>query len=1600
MREPYTHVIDCVDDYLHDVLDRAEADYVERHCETCRICKVALEEARKRFAALDTVPGTEASESLIQSTLAHIDRHDRERRRNSRIVGGAVASFMAAAVLIIGTVHLYFLNLSASPYDLRLLGQTTLLAGSKGSLRVQLFDHRHNAALQGIPITIDLYNPAPAKFAPEFVHLASFTTNMEGSGQPQFELPDWPDGTYELQVTAATPGGSETLRKPVRLRRSWKLMLTSDKPVYQPGQTIHVRSLALRRPDLKPVAGQDALFTIADPKGTIIFKRRDLTSAYGIAAIDCPLATEIIEGPYTIACKIGDTESKATVEVHKYVLPKFKVDVELDQPFYQPGQTLRGKVRASYFFGKPLAKAAVKIELVTTDTGANVPRKLDLHMDEKGESAFSMALPTSLVGVEQHSGDAAISLRATVTDTAGQKQEKIVKRIVSAAPLRIEVIPESGRIVGGVPNRIYFFTSYPDGRPARTSIILSGNENPVHTNALGVAMIEIGGNWVGQDALVVKVSDEEGHSVTREVKLDATVVADDFLLRTDKAVYRSGDTIHFLALGGGVEPVFVDLIKDGQTVLTEMLEMRAGQATYQFDVPPDLVGAIEVCAYRFGDAGVAVRKSRVIYIQPADQIKIRAALDRADYRPGQQAKLDLTLTDANGKPRPGAVSLAAVDEAVYAVSDQRLGTERAVFASEQKLLEPVYQLYPWSPDLTIGGSAEDRLHFEQALFARTAQEPTRNGRSAVQRELLPFLDFSERTFEVLQRQDWEKLLGPNRIPKEVIAALRNERALHTLAESSYADKLSEIEARKRAGLKEVHGAWVVFGILAGVLLLTIVIALLGRTIIEVVVVIGILIILMGLVLPATQTIREASTRVKAQNDLHQIALAVENYKDVHGRLPGESSGQTKVSSPRVRDWFPETPLWRPEVITDDSGRARIPIDLADSITTWRLLASAVTADGRLGAASVPIRVFQPFFVELNLPVSLTRGDEVVIPVVVYNYLPTPHTVELTLGDGDWFQRLDASAQRIDLKPNEVRSSGYRIRVTKVGKHRLQVTAHGAGVADALQRDIEVVPDGRRIEQVFNGTLQQPAAIALTIPASAIEGSPKAILKIYPSTFSEVVEGLDGIFQMPYGCFEQTSSTTYPNVLALDYLRRTDKNAPAIEAKARQYIHLGYQRLLTFEVPGGGFDWFGRPPANLLLTAYGLMEFQDMAQITHDVDPQLIDRTRRWLLARRAADGSWPAERHGLHDNPATDTLASTAYIAWAVYSDPSTLGDAGAAQRYLLSHPAETISDTYTLALVCHALLAMRSELASVAPYLARLESLKRSTSDGKLAWWEESSGGLASFYAAGRCGNIQTTALAALAFIEANSYAATTRAALAWLVQQKGPSGTWYSTQATVLSLKALLAATAKPLGDPQERRIEMTWDNGKSSTLVIPADQGDVMQQIDLSERLSPGNHQLRLREHDNGASVYQLSFHYHVPGPAPSPKSEPLAITVAYDRTELTVGDSVQATATVVNQMAETAPMVILDLPIPPGFTAVSEDLSDLVRSDLVAKYQVTPQRLIVYLRSLEPRKPLTLRYRLSATMPVKLTVPPAIAYEYYNPDKRAATAPARLVVSQAR
>jgi uncharacterized protein YfaS (alpha-2-macroglobulin family) len=243
-----------------------------------------------------------------------------------------------------------------------------------------------------------------------------------------------------------------------------------------------------------------------------------------------------------------------------------------------------------------------------------------------------------------------------------------------------------------------------------------------------------------------------------------------------------------------------------------------------------------------------------------------------------------------------------------------------------------------------------------------------------------------------------------------------------------------------------------------------------------------------------------------------MAPAVEAEKAV--RAPGEAA--PAAEAPRLRQYFPETLYWNPEAITDKDGFLELAIPMADSITTWRLSALASSQRGELGMSTLGIRVFQDFFIDLDLPVSLTQGDEVSIPVAVYNYLPQAQTVRLEVAEEDWFELHDTPVKELTIASNDIQVVYFRIEVVRFGRQALRVTAWGERMSDAIQKEVTVVPDGKEIRSTDSNWLQQTTVLAMNIPTEAIQGTAKIEVKIYPGVVSQIVEGLERILRMPFG----------------------------------------------------------------------------------------------------------------------------------------------------------------------------------------------------------------------------------------------------------------------------------------------------------------------------------------------------------------------------------------------------------------------------------------------------------------------------------------------------
>ncbi|MBM4387072.1 MAG: hypothetical protein FJ088_04995, partial [Deltaproteobacteria bacterium] len=301
----------------------------------------------------------------------------------------------------------------ASPKtNIVLLAPENAYEGEKTHVKVFAQNPVTGKALPGTEITLLVAHPDGKEEV--------FSGKTDKFGAAAFETSFPLSGSAKLSATTKTGKLVEKVEGSVNVVRELRVLLTTDKPIYQPGQEMHLRSLALRKPDLLPEADKEAIFEVFDGKGNKVFREKKTTNDYGISYARFRLATEVNMGKYKISVTVGNTVSEKSVTVEKYVLPKFKVDVALYKAFYIVGDNLEGVVNAAYFFGKPVTGAAVAITGYQFDIGFTQFAKVEGAANDEGIFSFEMKLPDYLVGQALEQGKGLIKLDVEVKDTAGQ----------------------------------------------------------------------------------------------------------------------------------------------------------------------------------------------------------------------------------------------------------------------------------------------------------------------------------------------------------------------------------------------------------------------------------------------------------------------------------------------------------------------------------------------------------------------------------------------------------------------------------------------------------------------------------------------------------------------------------------------------------------------------------------------------------------------------------------------------------------------------------------------------------------------------------------------------------------------------------------------------------------------------------------------------------------------------------------------------------------------------------------------------------------------------------------------------------------------------
>ncbi|MGO9966289.1 MAG: MG2 domain-containing protein [Bryobacteraceae bacterium] len=1629
------------------------------------------------------------------------------------------------------------------------LAQNSYIAGSPAAVRVIVTDSNNVAVTSGtLRIEIGEANQSPRL-------LFNSSLNRRGTMEAQLRFPSGLTGTHSLHYLVDTPIGSMDVTQPVQLEDKASILLTTEKPIYQPSQTIHVRALALDRAHHEAAANRPLTLEVEDPRGNKVFKKTTRTDKFGIASAEFSLADEVNLGTYHVRALMGDAANapntaELAFNVERYVLPKFKVALDFAaqggqaKHGYRPGDHVTGTIRANYFFGQPVDRADITVKASGMDVAEFEAGSAEGKTDADGAYRFDIKMPDYFAGRPLAGGAARVLIEATVKDSAGHSEQRGEPITVSESPLLITAVPEGGSLIPGLDNQVFLVTSYADGKPAPAELKVyfpDTAEQTVATDATGVGVVHVRGTAAAA-TLRIEASDKEGNHASRSVPLAAKSGADQILLRTDRAVYRAGDRIELKIYSTKRQgTAYIDVVKDRQTVLTRDVDLVNGQGTLELTATPELAGTIDCSAYLFGRNAIPVADHRMAFVQPADELKIETTLDAPVHKPGEDARIQFRVTNARGEGVEAALGLEVVDEAVFALAEKQPGFAKVFFYLEQEAMKPRYEIHSIGmPDVvnTARRPAEENDRAAQALFAATEvvnpnQYRTDVGqavpmtkysdyaaryRAALEEKLrresgslarlyqanggdltkaagpelrdawgsslrITRVSFSRNDTYVVQSAGADKnfnsgddlftylevrgrkiVSNPSSGPSSIVAGIEPDRgAFNGRAEiaGTVTDRAGGAMEGIRIGIRNLatgqersarsdgDGHFQLFGVPEGNYevkitapsetisrqlsvkerdhaALSVVLSKEAPKTVVAVVNMPQRIRVGGNVLPAPPMAMGAGVIGGIVGGFGPgqgggfgvgraaMAMAAPMAKDApqedFARLGAASAGANTVTvtgavaAPRVRSYFPEALYINPEIVTDGKGIASVSIPLADSITTWRMAMMASTARGALGSGTAGIKVFQDFFVDLDLPVTLTQGDNVSIPVAVYNYSGARGDVDLKLQAADWFSLAgDTADKTLSVDAGRTGGSQFSIQANRIGKFKLTLAARmngGVRRADIIVREIEVVPNGREQSVVFNGRLENEIRHEVTFPATAIPDASAVLVRLYPGPLSQVIEGMDAILRMPYGCFEQTSSSTYPNVLALDYMKRTKKLAPEVHAKAEGFIANGYQRLLTFEVAGGGFSWFGQAPANKILTAYGLMEFYDMSHV-HDVDPKLMARTQQWLAAQQQPDGSWKPDtgfiNEGATNRYNSDVLRITAYIAWSLENTGYRGPAVEKARQFVAAHTSGRV-DTYTLAVVANFAVDYGKDADFTRQAMEQLVAAR--TEKGEQAWWTAEETGV---YATGASAAVETTGLATQALLKWGQASDTARKALSYIASKKDASGAWGSTQAIIMALRAVLLSTEKGAAGVRGT-VELSLNGKPVETLVLTPDNNDLLHQFVFKGVNERGANSVEVRFSGTGGLAYQVAGRYFVPWKE-RPAHEPLSIDVSYDRTRLAQDDVAAATATVKNNLDRAANMVMVDLGIPPGFDLLTEDLqayqekSATLKSGRMEKFNMTATQAILYFDSFAPGDSITLKFRLRAKYPIRARTFPSKVYAYYDPDMNSVAPPVQLEVVKA-
>lgn len=1381
--------------------------------------------------------------------------------------------------------------------------------------------------------------------------------------------------------------------------------LSTDKPIYKIGDTVYMRGVMLNASDHKPLANDIQVYgtvTIKGPKGdtvsTGVAQAKDSVWGYS-----WQIPPGQAGGEYT--CQItypaqGYTPAQRKFDVRAYRAPRLNSQITFLRDGYGPGERVQATLDVKRAEGgvpegaKVAVSATVDGQAISGETGT---------VDAKGLCTISLTLPTKIPRGE---GTLALAIDdGGVVETASKTIPILLQTV------DLQILPEGGDLIAGFKNRVYIQAKQPNGKPADLTgkvLLHGGGRDEVvaqfHTEHEGRGRFEF--TPVAHKSYTLTISAPAGiKTVYRlpEVKSEGAV------LHADSNVYTKGKPIT-LQVGCTGKDCQVTVSKREKELAS--CKVKSGGRKNELrpvslSVPADADGVLTVTVWDKDGAPLA---ERLIFRQPSKSVHVTITPDEKSYIPGGTAKLKIKSTDDDGKPVPTVVGLTVTDESVLEMVEKRdqaprlpvmvyLEPEVKDLADAHVYMDSSNPKAPIATDLLLGTQGWRRFALMQL-----AKFVDANGDDAKRVVAMRDPNVPVSTVAWAGRGMHAGAAAQTGVPNFLF--IKNKMAPMALKKEAFAEEVVNVE-NERLAARDDRAAFA---------------AQKDEAVEKAKAVPSMRFEFGANTFP--MDVRAAKGHARVQNTAPLLDVAQAPAAPVPNRpqgdfkvaamqfapgAPGAAPAAKPVQAQAMRQMFmarkrspmlfvrefvhvvrpnrkptdrvdfAETLYWNAGVPTDaTTGEATVSFGMSDAVTTFRVFADAFSTAGAIGSATLGLKSVQPFYAEAKLPLEVTSGDHLILPINLINST----SGALTNPDLNIDLQGDFKVQKL-LEGHITLSANERARWLQPidvgagnGPKDFKLHVKAGEFEDNVTRSFVVKPKGFPIETTFGGIIEpgKPIVQTIDVPEGVVAMSLVTNTGVYPSPLANLTEALQRLIQDPNGCFEQTSSTSYPLTMAQQYFLTHTGVEPKLVEASREKLDAGYKKLVGFWCPDRGYEWFGQDPGHEALTAFGLLHFTDMSKV-RDVDQNMISTTRAWLLKQKDGQGGFTRKRRALH-TWIEDKDCSNAYILWALLESGQSPADLKP-ELESLKKAAAASKNNYVVALAANAF------------YLAGDKSEAKRLMDRLVAKQKDngSMDGVTSSIvgSGGESLEIEGTALATLAWLRDPEYAPRVEKSMKFLADSC-QGGRYGSTQSTVLALRAIVtydkqrahpkaAGTVQLFVDGQSIGDKIAFDEKTQGSLTLP----------DMSELLTAGHHKLELRMEHGSAMPYSMDVKYNVSTPLSS-KDCKLDIATNLSQTKVAEGAATEADVLVSNKSKDVIPNPVAIVGLPGGLEPRHDQLKELVKKGTIDNYEVLGREVVLYWRTLPGSAKVSVPLSLIAAIPGTYTGPASRAYLYYTDEHK--------------